>query len=170
MTRKSNDNSLHHLDQQLPHMTAEGLLKYPAKSHMKTSFDVISSPLSPNAHRLNYRDTKVSHSNWRRNLKISEEAQIIWGNPVDQNPLISGRPVKERLVLRPGVQALFPGCRGRREEGSPACFMYYLHHLSTGRLKRLRFTKLSIRRSCCRLRKITYDIRGKSPNAHFGVT
>ena len=57
VTRKSNDNSIHHLDQQLPRMTAEGLSKYPAKSHMKTSFDVISSPLSPNAHRLNYRDT-----------------------------------------------------------------------------------------------------------------
>ena len=45
VTRKSNDDSLHHLDQQLPHTTAEGLSKYPAKSLMKTSSVAIPSLL-----------------------------------------------------------------------------------------------------------------------------
>lgn len=61
----SHDDSLHHLGQQLPHTTAEGLSKYPAQYHMKTSYDVISSTLYMKfplkVYRLNHRDTEVSH-------------------------------------------------------------------------------------------------------------
>ena len=62
-------------------------------------------------------------------LKLKKKNQVIWGSsdyPVDPKPLISGQSLKEGLVLIPGEQALFPGCRGRREEGSPACFVVFL--------------------------------------------
>ena len=41
---------------------------------------------------------------------------------------------------------------------------------ATGCLKKMSFTKLSIRRSYCQLERNTYDIGGKSANAQFGKT